>query len=218
MAQENKKDDRKIDREIKGAFIFGGNLTQIEGDQVYNFNKLGIHAGVAGILPIGKRFSFEIETLYNEKGAFRKYPFASADSGSLPWYKCNLTYLEAPFMFHYEDRDTWTFGLGVSYGRLVKATEIEWGGKQDWYRFPYTKNEFDIIADLRFRLYKHLKFNVRYSYSLASIRTRTFDPNNNGGWERKQYNNVITVRLMYLLNEKYLPERHKRVKKKKKQD
>jgi hypothetical protein len=122
-------------------------------------------------------------------------------------------------MFHYEDRDTWTFGLGFSYGRLVKATEIEWGGKQDWFRYPNTKNEFDIIADVRFRIYKHLKFNVRYSYSLASIRTRTFyQPVTGDTWDRKQYNNVITVRLMYLLNEKYLPERHKRVKKKKKQD
>lgn len=215
FAQDEVKEDRKVDREIKGGIIFGTNISQIEGDQVYNFNKLGIHAGFAGILPIGKRFSFEVETIYNEKGSYRKYPFAS-DSGSFPFYKCNLTYLEVPLMFHYEDRHTWTFGLGLSYGRLVKAKEIEWGGTKDWYRYPNTKNDYNIIADLRFRLYKHLKFNVRYSYSLASTRKRTFMNERTGDtWERNQYNNVITVRLIYLLNEKYLPERTKRVKKKK---
>jgi hypothetical protein len=65
-----------------------------------------------------------------------------------------------------------------------------------------------------------LKLNVQYSYSLAKIRTRYYNPNPGSvdPWSRNQYNNVITVRLLYFLNEKYLPERFKFKRTKTKKD
>ena len=61
-------------------------------------------------------------------------------------------------------------------------------------------------SDLRFRIYKKLKFNIRYAYSLAKIRTRTFEDFQGQTWTRDQFNNLITFRLVYMINEK-LPAR-----------
>ena len=226
QAQKNTEDgDIKVDKQIKGVLIGGFNLSQVDGDEVYGFNKFGINAGFGGILPLGHRFSLSVEVLYNEKGSFRKYPPQADSIGNLPYYSLKWNYLTAPIMVHFEDRSTWTFGVGFSYGRLVGFKELEHNKSKPWNRpdtITYsTKNDFSILADIRFRIWKHLKFNVQYSYSLAKIRTRYYDPNPGSidPWSRNQFNNVITIRLLYYLNEKYLPERFtfKKNKTKKKQ-
>jgi hypothetical protein len=213
QAQKNTENgDITVDKQIKGVLIGGFNLSQVDGDEVYGFNKFGINAGFGGILPLGHRFSLSVEVLYNEKGSFRKYAPSPVDTLENPYYSLKLNYLTAPIMIHFEDRSTWTFGLGFSWSRMVGFKELEFNKAQEWNRpdITYkTKNDFSIIADLRFRIWKHLKLNAQYSYSLARIRARYYDPDppNIEPWSRNQYNNVITVRLLYYLNEKYLPER-----------
>lgn len=218
--------DIAVDRQIKGEIIFGGNLSQVDGDEVYGFKKFGVNAGFGGILPLGHRFSMSVEVLFNQKGSYQKLPPSPDSLSHVPYYSLRLNYLTAPIMFHFEDRNTWTFGVGFSWGRLVGFKEIEHNKSQPWERadtIPYkTKNDFSVIADIRFRVWKHLKIDVQYSYSMAKIRTRAFNPNPGivEPWTRNQYNNLITVRLLYYLNEKYLPERFtfKRNKNKKKKE
>lgn len=212
LAQEETGGKVTVDREIKGELIGGVNISQVDGDEVYGFKKVSPCIGVGGILPLGHRFSLSLEILYDAKGSYQKYPPSPAgDSLQLPYYSLNWSYLTAPIMVHFEDRNTWTFGLGFSWGRMVSYKEKEWNISQDWERAVIThktKNDFAVIADLRFRVWKHLKFNIRYSYSMAPVRTREYtNPVTSETWTRKQYNNVITLRLLYYFNEKYLPDR-----------
>jgi hypothetical protein len=67
---------------------------------------------------------------------------------------------------------------------------------------PFNENDYSIIADFRFRLYKRLFFNFRYSYSISKIREREFFDYNNNKWMRKQYNNLFSIRLIYVFNER----------------
>jgi hypothetical protein len=105
----------------------------------------------------------------------------------------------------YNDKDVITAGAGFSYGRLISVSEYEHGKKVETTSLttgPYNRNDFSILADVRFRVYKQLKINLRYSYSLASIRTRDFyDTKGNYLTTRDQYNNVFTLRLVYMFNE-----------------
>lgn len=94
----------------------------------------------------------------------------------------------------------------------------------------FTKNNFNIIADLTFPIWKRLKGNVRYSYSLNPIRKVdyylyggvNFDnsktdydiyPDGNYAdndffecFTRKEYHNCISFRLIYYFNEKQVEE------------
>ena len=68
----------------------------------------------------------------------------------------------------------------------------------------YRPNDFNICADLRFRIWEGLHLEARYQYSLRPLRYRMFysDPNHIiPNQIRKQYNNAITIRLVYIFNE-----------------
>ena len=69
----------------------------------------------------------------------------------------------------------------------------------------YRANDFNICADLRVRLWKGLHAELRYQYSLRPLRTRMFY--SDAAWTmpnqiRQQYNNTITLRLVYIFNER----------------
>jgi len=68
----------------------------------------------------------------------------------------------------------------------------------------YRPDDWNICADLRFRIWKGLHLEARYQYSLRPLRYRMYysDPNQTiPNQIRKQYNNAITVRLVYIFNE-----------------
>lgn len=68
----------------------------------------------------------------------------------------------------------------------------------------YRANDFNICADLRVRLWEGFHAELRYQYSLRPIRTRMFYKDLNQSLDnrlRLQYNNSITLRLVYIFNE-----------------
>lgn len=188
---------------IQGGVILGTNLTQVDGDEVYGFRKLGLNAGLVAIVPFDERWSVSLETLFSQKGANEKVQF---DDDSLTGaYDLRLNYLEVPFLVRYTDKDIITAGLGFSWSRLLSATEKENSGNTPPYIDikGFNDNDINLLADLSFRLHKRLKGNVRYSYSLTSIRKREFlPPQGTDSWKRDQYNNAISFRLIYVFNEK----------------
>jgi hypothetical protein len=51
-----------------GALAFGGNLTQVDGDEMYGFKKLGFNVGVSAIYPFTDKWSMSIEASFSQKG------------------------------------------------------------------------------------------------------------------------------------------------------
>jgi len=189
----------------------GLNITQVDGDYAYGYNRFGGHLGVAAILPINN-FDIILETVFNQKGSYRK---KTQDTDSLTCaYDLRLNYLEIPIMAHYTDKDFISAGLGFSFGRLVQATEVEHSGNRPPYTdsVEFSKNDYNILADVQIRVWKRLKFNIRFAYSLVPIRERTFYTYCDGEKLkspiiRKQYNNVLSFRLVYVFNEKITARR-----------
>ncbi|MBL7104033.1 MAG: PorT family protein [Bacteroidales bacterium] len=197
-----------LGQRIRGAMIAGFNITQVDGDEVFGFRKFGLNMGAAAIIPFGENWSVSIETIYNQKGSRQGQQYKDIDSlgnkltGA---YKLKLDYVEVPVLVHYTDRDIITGGIGFSYGRLINIKEWEHENLIETTTLnggPYDKTDINVLVDLRFRLYKRFKFNIRYAYSLAKIRTREFENDIGETWTRHQYNNVITFRLVYVFNEK----------------
>jgi len=186
---------------FKGFISLGMNISQVDGDEVYGFNRIGLNSGVGVEIALNDKWSVSLENLYSQKGAFQKKQFEDSISGE---YNLRLNYAEVPLLLHYNDKNRLKVGAGLSWGRLVREKEIEQGGLVAPYTdtVPFRVNDFSIIADLRFRLYRKIKLNIRYSYSLASIRERNFYSYYGDVWERKQYNNLLTIRLLYVINEK----------------
>ena len=211
---------------FKGELIAGFNATQVEGDEVFGFKKFGGNLGMGVMLPFSfhskqadKNWAVSMEMLFHQKGSHQRnntgVTYAYTDSGaaasfydSFVKYDLRLNYVSIPLMIHYQDARTgWTFGAGVAYNRLFSVKEVENGywTETTLSSGTYSLQEFSVLFDVRFRIYRQLKFDFRYEYSLFPIRTRTFykkegvpvDP-----YDRKQYNNVLTFRLVYMFNER----------------
>jgi hypothetical protein len=198
---------------FKGAVMGGMNISQVDGDEVYGYKRVGGHIGIAAILPL-KKWDLTLETVFNQKGAFEgpQYQDSAFGTSINGKYDLRLNYVEIPLLVHYTDRDRYTAGVGFSYGRLVSSQEIEHDGAVPPYSdtVTFNKNDYSVLVDLQIRVWKRLKFNVRYSYSMAPIRERTFhDLYSDDSFTRKQYNNMLTFRLVYVFNEK-IPEKIKK--------
>jgi len=186
---------------IKGAVIAGFNLSQVDGDEVYGFKKFGANVGVSAIVPFSDHWEVSIETLFSQKGSHQKPQREDSLTGE---YLLKLNYLDIPVMVHFNDKDIVTFGLGFSYGRLTNVEEYEHGQRIETTTIegPYSRSDINGIADIRFRIWQRLKFNIRYAYSLKKIRTREFTPPYVDPWTRDQYNNFWSFRMIYVINEK----------------
>lgn len=158
---------------IMGEAIIGLNMSKVEGDLVNNgslkFQKPGLVIGAGAIVPVSNIFSLNIQMLFSQKGAYKKYG-VHPDS-ALPYYKTRLDYAEVPLLFYYNDKNGLSIGTGISYSRLVR---IQWtvNGREvsnsisDTY---YSRDNFDWIADFKYRVWKNGHINIRYQYGLNSI-------------------------------------------------
>ena len=237
---------------IKGEVFLGGNACQVDGDECYGYKKLGIHAGAGALIPITSFMDIGLEVLFNQKGAYKRDAITS--NSTYPYaYNLKLNYAEVPLMIYLTDKDKYSIGIGVSYGRIVGLNEKNNGiptgialgdGLLHWREneenlpdishvsdinelaeivyaagFPdttyissvvansisYKARDFNICADLRFRLWEGLHAELRYQYSLRPIRTRMFYEDANwilANQIRLQYNNTITLRVVYIFNER----------------
>ena len=236
---------------IKGEVFFGGNLTQVDGDECYGFKKFGVHAGAGALIPLTNWMDIGLEVLFNQKGAYKRDAIVS--NSTYPYaYNLKLNYAEIPLMLYLTDKGKYSIGVGVSYGRIVGLDEKNDGistgialgdGKLHWREndenlpdisqvtelnelanivysagFPdtvyissvvansntYRAHDFNICADFRFRIWEGIHAELRYQYSLRPIRTRMFYEDANlilANQIRLQYNNSITLRVVYIFNE-----------------
>jgi hypothetical protein len=205
---------------IKGEIIAGMNFSQVDGDECYGFHKLGMNMGLGAVVPLGKNFSFSIETLYNQKGAYqgKQYEDQVIDTATGQviaeyngMYKLKLDYLEVPVLIQYTDKEIFTAGVGFSYGRLVNVKEWEHDTlnlKTTLNSGIYDRTDYNVLVDLQMRIHKKIprwKLNVRYAYSISKIRTRDFytvPPPGELYSTRDQYNNLLSLRLIYVFNER----------------
>ena len=200
-----------------GAVAAGANLTRLNGDEAdagLTYNKFGANLAAAVILPFGNNWDITLETTFSQKGSRQ----GENPSNDYPWkYNLRLNYVEVPLLIHYNDKNRIKGGLGMSWGRLVSYKETEDDGNRPPYAEieKFSDNDFSAVAEILIRLYKKLHLNIRYTRSIVPIRKREFtypptnppdpsQPNITDVWERDQYNSVITVRFVYIINEKLI--------------
>ena len=205
-------------KHIRGAFTIGTNFAQVDGDRKYGFYKLGLHLGPQAIVEFTDHVYFSIETLYSQMGAYAGKEYNHQTDSILfnGAYKLNLDYVKIPVLLHIVDKRRVGAAVGFSYGRLVNVKEWEHEKRvasTSLNSGVYKKNDWDIIGEIRMRLYKKWWIALRYSYSLIKIRTRDFyTVNGVYSGTRDQYNNSLALRFTYIFNDE-LPFIKKKKKK-----
>jgi opacity protein-like surface antigen len=160
------------------------------------YNKLGINVGIRIGRDLKGPWSWSFELLYSQKGS-RKV--LDPDLNDLP-LKLSYDYLEIPVLAAYQLDEKWQLHSGASLGILVFNQRDENGLILKEEDINRTEIAFHLGGS--YALAKNWKAQLRYSYSLWSIRNQGFVFNSfqqfgRAGW----YNNVMTATLVYELGQ-----------------
>lgn len=187
-----------------GGLVAGVNFTQVDGDGYKGYNKVGFNGGGIVYLPFGDMnlpvegtMALSMEVLFAQKGSISNGP---SPAYGLLSQKIKLQYAEVPFQINYfRGTQKSSVGMGLSIGYLAKYEELidQGGGTIVKNGYPFRRYELSFVLTGNIHLWKGLFISPRFQYALIPIRTTT------GGFGRnEQFNNVLSVRLMYLMGKR----------------
>lgn len=190
------------DRTFSGSLVFGANASQVDGDSYYGYHKLGLHTGAGVSARFTDEFGAGMELLYTRKGSVGQTIIESPTIGTYVYkYFMKLNYVEVPFTIHFRYKIV-EIEAGISYSRLIKADEWVEADRPvyiDPIKNRYNTNDVDYLFGVSRQVYKKLFVNVRYQYSITSIRPADRIPYGYGYGNKGQFNNLFNFRLVYIL-------------------
>lgn len=208
----------RAEAQIFKGFVSGGmTVSQIDGDEVYGFKKVAPTIGLGAMVPLNTNnpnggFQLSLEINYSRRGA------RETTSGDPFEYNANLDYIDIPIMIHYVDtKGGVALGAGLQYSVLFHSSEkwvlpdtlIFGMDRPTMTDSKFKRGDLALVGDLRFTIWRKLKCDVRYQYSLLPIREdfefnnsyRIEDNTNYRTWLRDFKNSSVTVKLIYMINE-----------------
>ncbi|MBC8173012.1 MAG: PorT family protein [Chitinophagales bacterium] len=158
-------DDDKF-RLIDAGLILGANFSQVDGDNLDGFNKLGLNTGGIAHINFNPNWSLSFEILFSQKGS-RTRP----DPDLINTYKLVLNYADVPVAINYKDRNRMIFSAGLAYGRLFSFAEYLNGNETNFPNDPFKNDElsFHVGGTILVGELKHFGVNFRYQQSLTTI-------------------------------------------------
>ena len=176
---------------FKSGLTMGLNTSQVSGDNLSGFNKIGLRSG--GFISI-KTASFitQLELQYINKGSRELINQDTFSEG----YKFQLKYAEMPISLKKKASNNILCEFGVSIGYLLDSSETINGHEET--SLNVNKLEYSFHVGFDYFISKNLAINTRVSNSLGPIR-----PHSSGQtyrWNRGQYNTSISFVLYYHLN------------------
>ncbi len=202
VAQKPKPQDDPNEKPpfVRAALVGGMNISQVDGDGIAGFRKVGANAGAAAYVNLTKGFNASFEILYSMRGAKSSSNETIRDGRKLV---LNLDYIEVPVMVHYNDRDKAIFGVGFVWNTLVRSTVSPNNLAQD---VDFKRATFDVVGGVTFLIKKRYGINLRYTYSLTPAAVAVSNSGSGSGGIRttldggKLRNNVVGIRFMYFIN------------------
>ncbi len=187
-----------------GGLVAGANFTQVDGDGYRGYDKIGINAGGIVYLPFGDMnlpvegtIALSMEVLYAQKGSMSDGP---SQAYGLVSQKISMQYAEVPVQLNYfRGVQKSSVGAGLAIGYLGKYEELIDKGSGPIIKngFPFRRYELSFVLTGNIHLFKGLFISPRFQYALIPIRVNT------GGYGRnQQFNNVLSLRLMYLMGKR----------------
>lgn len=174
---------------FRGGVVFGANASQINGDLIAGFNKIGFHMGLKVVSDITEKIAWSTELLYSERGSHTKASFTDP-------FTIAINYVEIPVLIDFkdwqqEDYYKMHFEAGLSVGKIIQEKVTDVGGNTNIEGLNQT--DISAIAGATFYSSDHLGFSARYTHSINLLRDEKKFP----GLSRfRGY--FLTFRVLYL--------------------
>jgi len=175
---------------FSGTAIIGANVSQIDGDNLFGWDKIGINGGMRLGYGIADKTNLAIEFLYSQRGS------APSISSSSDFESIDLKYIEIPLLVEYndwyiEDEDYYKVAIegGLSYGNLFSATSSNnfVPGNIEGYK----THDISYTIGARYSVNRHVAGVFRFSQTIGNIY------NNEDGDLQGQVSRWMSFRLHY---------------------
>ena len=175
---------------FKAAVVLGANASQINGDQIAGFDKLGLQGGLKVMVDINDKLEGSMELLWSQRGS-------SSKTRAFDPFKIKLNYVEIPFMVGYKDwlKDDYyrmRFEGGISFGRLIDGKVETTIGDLDVSEF--SMNDISMLAGATYYSSEKVAFSMRYTHSINLL----FNNARNNQFPRLR-GYFLTFRMLYML-------------------
>jgi hypothetical protein len=184
-----------------GGLLAGFTATQVDGDTYGGYNKAGFQGGVFVNARLSDLFHAQLEIKYTGKGA--KKPVTSSDPAV---YNLTLHYIDIPVSVNVRVKQIGSAELGLVPAYLFSASGEDSGGQlPSDYLVTFNKFDLSFMMGINIRLIEKLRLNLRYTYSLLSIRPEKYENGyytwfgNLFGPKTGQYNNCLMAGLYWQL-------------------
>lgn len=179
---------------FEAGFILGINASQIDGDLMGGFNKVGLRTGVYAQREFKKNWKYRIEMAYSQKGSKRLYNEYGAIGGI--WDKAKADYIEVPLMLQYQTKKKIKVLAGLCTGAIIHHSVIDYNFGEANSNF-YRKAEFSFIAGIAYPINKKWNIEARYQGSLLSVAKSALPIFN--VYTNSMTHKLISVQLVYKL-------------------
>ncbi len=167
---------------------FGLSGSQVNGDKLSGFDKLGILGGGYVNTSLSEKFSLQLEMVFIQKGS--RKPTDEYNN----FYRMRVHYVEVPVLLIYHTSKKFAITAGPSFGTLIFSAEDDQFGI---YRntLPFKKYEVSGNIGILYKLNDHWSFDGRYSNSLTTI--RPYPGSYSTFFDKGQYNVLLEFSLLY---------------------
>lgn len=151
---------------FESGLHFGINASQVNGDYMAGFNKIGFAGGLFTDYKINDKWRLSFNMLYSQKGSKRVVSPSRVDSGL--WDMLTIHYIEVPFYAQYQllPRASLNAGIGFAYNMGISLYDPS--GKIEGADFV-KKVELLTHFGGSWQLTEKLSFFGRYSHSLLPV-------------------------------------------------
>ncbi|MFT7120344.1 MAG: hypothetical protein ACJAZ9_000517 [Neolewinella sp.] len=174
---------------FQASIVAGMNISQIDGDDLFGFHKVGVNSGLRVVAKLNDRWRIGPEILFSQQGAYKPN---SSPNGS-PFTRFHLNTLEVPLMVFYKDWRITAEG-GFSFQRLFSYEIDDFQGEDITSTIAFKDNLIAFKAGVTFYVKPNLGINMRWSKHLTNI---DIDNAINTSFKGR----TISLRLVYTLGE-----------------
>jgi hypothetical protein len=146
-----------------GGLSFGPTVSQISGDRLSGFDKLGGSLGFYTWWRTGEHWRFQMELYYMLKGSRDSREETSS------FYNANLHTIEIPLIFQYDINEQVLVSFGPALSILANASESDISGNIQGLQ-PFNRLSATVIGGVGYRFNERWNFQWRAQWSLTPIR------------------------------------------------
>ena len=159
---------------FKTGLLIGLSGSQVEGDGIGGYNKLGFLAGGFVNTDLSEKVSTQFEIYFINKGSFDA---AHPDKGDYDMFKFNVNYIEIPVALRYK-HNQFMFEGGLYIAKFLSYSVEDEFGPRTINIYPIKSFDVGGFLGINYSITENLIFNLRSKNSLLPFRDfQSFDQN-----------------------------------------